>query len=406
MNRLQDHIVDALPLKDESAPVDLFRRPYELGGSQETEWIAPGLVARGNVTELTGKVKTSGKTTFALTLVRAVLDHTEFIGKSCETTPIVYLTEQSDSSFRAGLQRAGLLDYADIHVMSWHRARKLTWSETVAASADHALLVRAGLIIVDTLGRWTGASGDAENSAGAAGDAMEPLKLAAAEHNLAVLTLRHGRKSGGEVGDDGRGSSAFSGDADILLSLRRPEGNHASRPNIRALTGVGRLDGIPEQVMIELQGTDYVALGTNAAISAQAVRAALQRIMPTSRNDALTEPEIVKQAESNRSEVRRVIGQLVDTGNVVRVGAGKRGDSFRYYWSEIRSEINTDGSGSLSDREKLSDQTLKGNGMDTNSDDAGHAPTELIVIEPLDTGKRIEQKPNDALFVVPGAAGR
>jgi hypothetical protein len=91
---------------------------------------------------------------------------------------------------------------------------------------------------------------------------------------------------------------------------------------------------------------------------------------------------------------------------VVREGAGKRGDPFRYHWSENRAEINTDGFGSQSDREKLSDQTLKGNGMDRNSDDAGHVPTELILIEPLDTGKRFEQKPNDALIVVPGAAGR
>ena len=83
------------------------------------------------------------------------------------------------------------------------------------------------------LPQFAGLKGDGENSATAVLVAMQPLQEAAARYNLAVVMVRHERKSGGEVGDAGRGSTAFAGAADIVVSIRRAEGN--SRPTIREL---------------------------------------------------------------------------------------------------------------------------------------------------------------------------
>jgi hypothetical protein len=87
---------------------------------------------------------------------------------------------------------------------------------------------------------------------------MAPLQEAAAGDGLAVVVLRHDRKSGGDVGDSGRGSSAFSGAVDVVLQLSRPEGQ--SRPGVRALKSLSRFDETPETLVIELTEAGYVAL--------------------------------------------------------------------------------------------------------------------------------------------------
>src|ERR1700751_5262060 len=79
-------------------------------------------------------------------------------------------------------------------------------------------------VVVDTLPQFACLKGDSENNAGDALAAMHPLLRAAAD-GIGVILTRHERKSGGEVGDSGRGSTALAGAVDIVLSLRRPEGN-------------------------------------------------------------------------------------------------------------------------------------------------------------------------------------
>ena len=58
----------------------------------------------------------------------------------------------------------------------------------------------------------------------AAGDgdalaALRPFQRAAAA-GLAVVAVRHERKGGGEVGESGRGASAFVGGVDIHVAVR------------------------------------------------------------------------------------------------------------------------------------------------------------------------------------------
>lgn len=317
---------------------NLFRTPGEMAasGSEETEWLAPGIVALGNVTDLVGKIKL-GKTSFVLALVKAILTGGDFIGQPCRKSAVVYLSEQGDSSFMQALKRARLVEHDNLHIFSWHLGRTLTWPHAVAVAAEHATKVGAGLLIVDTLGRWASIAGDSENDAGAAASAMEPLKLASASLNIAVMTVRHGRKSGGDIGDDGRGSSAFGGDADILLSIRRPEGNHSDRPGVRELQGIGRFDETPERVLIELKGEEYVLLGDEAAVAYQEAVNAVMDVLPTTEADALPEAEITKVAGAKRTTVQRVLRAHVEAGRVGRTGQGKRGDPVRYWAPETVS---------------------------------------------------------------------
>jgi hypothetical protein len=185
----------------------------------------------------------------------------------------------------------------------------------------------ARLLVVDTLGQFTGIEGDDENNAGPALAAMRPLQLAAAE-GVAVLTMRHERKSGGEPGDSGRGSSAFAGAADIVLSLRRPEGN--SRPTLRVLKGIGRLR-VPEVLTIELTPNGYVSHGEGTDVAHIEAEKAILWYLPENADDALTLDEIIESTDTKRATAQRVIRGLREAGTVLCIGRGTKGDPRRYH---------------------------------------------------------------------------
>ena len=104
-------------------------------------------------------------------------------------------------------------------------------------------------LVVDTLPQFAGLKGDSENNSGDALSAVEPLLQAAAD-GIGIIIVRHERKAGGRSGDSGRGSSAFAGAVDIVLSLRKPEGN--SRKTQRVLQALSRFSETPTELLIDL----------------------------------------------------------------------------------------------------------------------------------------------------------
>jgi hypothetical protein len=237
-----------------------------------TRWIAEGLAAAGSITELVGKAKAAGKTTLLHHLCAAVLDGRAFLGRPTTHTAVVYLTEERPATHREALRRAGLLHRPDLHLLYWHEVHTVPWPQLMAGVVPHCHAVGAGLLVVDTIAQWAGLRGDRENNSGDARAAVEPLQLAAAT-GLAVVSVRHERKGGGEVGASGRGSSAFEGAVDIVLALRRPEGRAGA--GLRHLLALSRFDETPSELVIELKDGEYVALGTSDEVRAQAARRAV-----------------------------------------------------------------------------------------------------------------------------------
>jgi len=292
-------------------------------------WIAPPWVASGCITEIDGKVKAAGKTTLVGALVAAVLDGRPFLGMPTKLSPVVWLTEQSPSSFREVLRRAGLLDRVDLVILSWHNARRVSWPEIVEAARAEAARIGAGLLVVDTLGQFADLPGDSENNAGAVREAVKPLQAAAAG-GLGVILTAHERKSGGEVGESGRGSSALAGAVDVIIALGRPEG--AQRPTIRQIRALSRFDETPPSLLIELVDDTYDALGTQADVAAQEARAQILDALPISEAGAIRLDELLKRLRGvKRTTALDVLGALVSTGHAGRVGKGVKRDPHRYY---------------------------------------------------------------------------
>jgi hypothetical protein len=315
-----------------------FRTAAELAAEtpEEVTWVARPWVAAGAITLAVGKVKAAGKTTFFTHLVKAVLDGVPFMGASTTKGPVMYLTEQSSLTFKVALQRAGLLERQDLRILTWAEASGLAWPDLMCLARRECKRIGAVLLVVDTLGQFTGLVGDTENNAGDALRAMQPLQQATGE-GLGVLASQHERKSGGEVEDSGRGSSAFSGASDIVLNFRRPPGqNH---PNVRVIRALSRYNDPPPESVIELTSDGYVPLD-HSHVNQENTKAAILAATPKSESSAAVLKDICQCAGVQRTIGQDVVNKLLARGELRKLGRGVKGDPYRYWTLDIHSAGN------------------------------------------------------------------
>jgi hypothetical protein len=310
-----------------------FYSPLDLAELTTTtpSWaVGPGLMALGAITELDGKIKAAGKTTLYLHIVRAVLDGSPFLGQPTRHSKVVYVTEQARHTFMDALRLVGLTDRGDeLRILFREDIGATPWPEVVSATRIDGY----ELVIFDTIGKLSGIK--EENSAGEWAVAMSPLQDLAAS-GRAVGIARHDRKSGGQVGDSGRGSSQASGDVDIILALRRPEGNQSG--NRRVIESLSRYRETPEKIVVELTDAGYVLLGSAEAVATADARLfvsdglrSLGVGVPTeTKEDDLVERGKLESPPVTRWAIRSALAAMVASGEIFRYGQGKRGDPFVY----------------------------------------------------------------------------
>jgi hypothetical protein len=207
-------------------------------------------------------------------------------------------------------------------------------------ATEKALEIGAGILVVDTMPQFAGLKGDDENRTGPVLEAMRPLQEAAAR-DLAVVMVRHDRKSGGEVGVSGRGSSAFTGVVDTVMSIRRPEGN--TRPTIRKIEALSRFSEVPTELMIELVDGEYRSLGTGTAVVTSEACTKLLEAAPLSAAEAATAEELFEATGVKPTLGHKILGKLVDEGLLERAGKGCKGSPHRFWRSEPPGGDDVDG---------------------------------------------------------------
>jgi AAA domain len=308
----------------------------------KVEWIGPPWFAKGCITEIDGKIKAGGKTTWVSHAAGRIAEGKPFMGQPTTKSKVVFLTEQPPASFRKVLERANLEDQEDVVVLHWYDTAGFEWPEVAQAAIAHAFTIGAGLLIVDTLGQFAGIKGDGENNAGAAQEAMKPLQEAAAK-GLAVGFTRHERKGGGEVGEAGRGSSAFGGAVDIILSIRRAEGN--TRPTVRVIESLSRFDETPDKLVIELTEDGYRSLGDASAFAEKEAMSAIVDLLPTKEENAMPTADILdrlKDQDIKRTVANEALVKLTSSGTIEKFGQGKRGNPYRYYKPVVDEKLSSE----------------------------------------------------------------
>jgi AAA domain len=327
-----------------------FRTAKEIAAAAErVDWMLPGFLARGAITELVGKAKLAGKTSLIAYWVSCLLDGVKCFGAQAERTPVVYLTEQTHATFREVLRRGGLLEREDLSVLSYWDVKGMSWPAIATLAHEELKRMGASVLVVDTLSAFCGIPGEGENNSGDAQEALAPLQ-AITHHGYAVVVARHARKGGGDVGEDGRGSSAFTGGVDICLSLRRPEGNHA--PTMRMLEGLSRYDETPAKIVInrvgrfcssslppgfEVWAETYEVLGDSDAVVEDQAKKAIKRHVPHGEAAAVTMEALISASGIDRAALQRAMKKIPE---IQKTGKGKRGDPHRYFFPMVSAQTS------------------------------------------------------------------
>lgn len=294
----------------------------------DTPFLIPALIPQAVLVELVGKIKASGKTTFALAMARAVADGREFLGSErCAQSPVLLLSEMPPASLVPALDQAGLIDQPNFALLRWHSVRNLDWLTVVQQTWRKADTMHAKLVILDTLGQFSALEGDAENDSGTANAVLRPLQ-AMQEHGITVLLVRHEGKGEKELSDAARGSSAYSGAADVLIRLSRLGASHPV--NFRKVETLSRFAEISPQFLVELNADGY-RLHADSPATLEATRQAVLVHLPSAREHAISVWELQQATKQSESSVKRAVQDLLDADIAQRTGEGKKGAPFRYF---------------------------------------------------------------------------
>lgn len=291
----------------------------------EPPWIVKPWVVRGALTEISAKPKV-GKTTFYLHLIKAVTSGDKFMGEQPVQCPVVYLTEEPSPSFAEAIRKAGLEEEANLHILLWQDTLAYKWPDLVEQAVIKCLEMGAQMLVIDTVPMFAGLQGDDENKAGAALKAIEPLRIAAA-YNIAVVLVRHDRKADGQVGDTGRGTNAWAGAVDIVMSYRWGPNIESSYREIHALSRYSATSGKTHVVLKE--GIFERCLGPD--IAQDDAEEKIFAIAPLAEHDAMSAHALIKQAKTFKTTGNTAIKKLVEDGKLQSIGKGAKGSPKLYY---------------------------------------------------------------------------
>jgi DNA polymerase I-like protein with 3'-5' exonuclease and polymerase domains len=312
------------------------------------DWFIDGVLGRGLITELVAKVKL-GKTTFMLQGIRAgIAGDDEYCGRAVKPLRAAYVTEEGFQTFRIAMDRYGLNDLVGVDafftVFDFETVdvdpKKLNLPYVIDSLIRHARTDRVDVVILDTLSIIAGL--DEEDHSGKAAGVMAEVRRLASD-GLAVGILRHSRKSGGEVGDAGRGSSAISGYCDVLLQIEPYRGDEDST-NLRVMRSKSRL-GVYEPLVLEFdKATErYSAVGdvkSGSERMAAAIQKTLASFNPPARDldSARTGNEIALATKGRRTSILEELKAMAWRGDVKHAERGRS----TVYWSPLVVHLGGD----------------------------------------------------------------
>jgi hypothetical protein len=298
---------------------------------EEVPWIVENLVARGALTDVSGLAKDSGKTTFWCHAISAGARGEQHAGFDTVAAKYLYLTEQGNN-FALALRDSELTEHADhIRIVQFKDVTAVEWNRLMHKASNDAKRLGMDVLVVDTFSVFARLKGSEENDAGPVADRMRVLRQVAQKYNIGVVLIRHAGKDGTP-----RGSSAFEAEADICVTLGKPEGRHA--PTVRRITGKGRY-GVWER-NVQLHEGRYISLGSDDKIEFNKAVRFIKATLPESeenaiRKSALLENRVGADAEMSASTIDRALKWLVGKDVVgEKQLANERGKPKAYWLKE------------------------------------------------------------------------
>lgn len=285
-------------------------------------WVVPGLVAVGALTFIDGAPKIAGKTTFLLALLRAVLTGSTFLGRACARSSVFLLTEEPRLALVSSLVRAGIRT-DDLLIASHLDVAELTWPQLIDRAIVQCHEIGAAVLAVDTVGQFCGES---EGTGPRVREALLPLRRATSA-GIAVIGTRHERKISGDVGLSARGSSAASGVADVVMTLRAPSDYGGRGRYLRSKSRLGA--GIHTSVVLDGAGV-YQDVGDVDFRSVE-IEEKLLAATPVDMEVAATIEELLAITHLKKTTGREALDRLSASMKLHKIGEGNKRSPYRYY---------------------------------------------------------------------------
>jgi hypothetical protein len=294
----------------------------------DVPWIIENLAARGAVTDCSGLAKKGGKTTLWCHAIASGASGEDFAGFSTTPAKYLYLTEQGNN-FAEALRESGLERYPEhIKIVQFKDVPGAEWEELIMKAGVETKRLGLDSLIVDTFAVFARLKGSEENDSGAVAERMRVLRLVAQTYDIAVVLIRHAGKDGTP-----RGSSAFEAEADICMTIARPEGRHA--PTVRKIAGIGRYGELERY--IELTEGSYISLGTDDNIEFRKAVRFVKSVLPDSPQRGMKKQEMLDKREGDDKNITartldRALAWLVKQGDVGEKQLMNQRGKPKVYW--------------------------------------------------------------------------
>ncbi len=293
------------------------------------EWVLPGYFARRHKTLMPGIWK-SGKTTFITHAVRSIVSGEIFCGLRTNPGTVTIVSEEGKRLWDTRCRAVGLAGGVDFLLRPFPMGRPTfeRWVNMVQAVAEHAQ--DRSLVIFDSIHNLWGVTQENDNAEQLRW--LEPLN-AITDAGPALLLAGHPSKAEQAEGRVTRGGGAIAGWVDILMEFRRLDPNDLGN-RMRVLTGYSRFEETPQELVVELTGDGYRAVGTRAEVRVSArMDAILSRLSSEPPGMSVNEIRDVWPGDRPPSKrtVETYLASLLKAGRIVRTGEGSRVNPYRWW---------------------------------------------------------------------------
>jgi hypothetical protein len=296
-------------------------------------WVLNGLLRRGEITLLPALWK-SGKTTLLAHLLRAMAQGGEFLGRELLPSKALYVTEESESRWALRRDQVGIGAQAEFLVRPFAgKPSVVAWEQFLAYVGSLVAELSYDVVVFDTLANlWPLKD---ENDAASVQACLMPMHAMIGE-KAALLAVHHTRKSDGSEATASRGSGALAAFVDTILEFRRytPGDRRDCR---RVISGYGRHDETPDELVVELTPDGYVALPGRDEIARGELGDVIAGILPPSEpglNADQVREEWPEGSPPRRDRIVAALNAGAESGRWRRSGTGKRG-SPHLFWKPL-----------------------------------------------------------------------
>jgi hypothetical protein len=308
-------------------------------------WLWDGCLARGAITLFSSLWK-AGKTTLLAHLLKVLEHGGDFCQRRAGPARVLYITEEAEARWAARRAALGLSDHIAFVVRPFlYKPGRADWFAFLEHLAALLKERPADLIVFDTLSNlWPVRD---ENDAAQVQEALMPLHQLTG--NAGLLLAHHLRKGDGPEATAARGSGALPAFVDIILELRRHSpGDRQDRR--RVLTGYGRWDDVPAELVLELRddGSGYVGLGDKQQLARRELSATIYELLPVEAPGWTAEEVRGNWPTEHAPQKQKLLDALregQERGDWHRQGQGQKGDPYRY-WTDPKPQETGFGSGS------------------------------------------------------------